>query len=150
MYLTSDPSGNRFKVFHLDKTFKTPGRYGKIYDFNSKKVLAYDHFKQVCEAYEIEDINTAPFLQRRGQGFKYFQAQEQAWADPAFGKTQYLGQVKVMFDKNDYYPEPDIYHLFMNNIQFFDAELDFEQSNRDARTLYFLSEKDNWRPDHVI
>ena len=138
VYLVSDPSGNRFKTFQIDKTFKVPGRYGKIYDFNAAKVLVYSKFQNICDAYELEDINTAPFLLRNGYGFKFFTAMEQVWADPSFGKTQYLGQVRIKFGNHDGKADPEVYHLFVNNIQFFDAEMDFEKSSRSVRTLYFV------------
>ena len=35
----------------------------------------------------------------------------------------------------------DVFHLFANNIQFFDVEMDFEKSSRAVRTLYFLKEE---------
>lgn len=43
-----------------------------------------------------------------------------------------------------------MYHLFANNIQFFDAEMDFEKSSRAVRTLYFLKEENQWKPMHVV
>jgi len=51
---------------------------------------------------------------------------EKAWADPEFGITQYLGKVRIQFDKNSNQPNFDTFDLFVNKIQFFDAELDFD------------------------
>ena len=44
----------------------------------------------------------------------------------------------------------DVFHLFANNIQFFDVEMDFEKSSRAVRTLYFLKEEHQWKPAHVV
>lgn len=74
----------------------------------------------------MEDYNTAPFLLNKGMGFQYFQSMEKAWADPEFGITQYLGKVRIQFDKNSNQPNFDTFDLFVNKIQFFDAELDFD------------------------
>ena len=77
---------------------------------------------------------------------------EKAWADPTFEKTQYLGKVKIQNSKNSEIPENLIeeYDLFINDVQFFDVEMNFENSNRGAKTLYFLKRNFNWMPFYIF
>ena len=63
IYITSDPFNQRYKVFKQDKTFRVPGKHGKIYDFKSGNLMVFNRPKRICTNYKIDDINTAPFLQ---------------------------------------------------------------------------------------
>lgn len=76
---------------------------------------------------------------------------QKAWADHTFGKTQYLGPVLIAFGEKSNEPEnnKDVYHLFSNELQFFDIEMDFEKSTRGTRTLYFTKSNLNWIPSLV-
>lgn len=42
------------------------------------------------------------------------------------------------------------YDLFINDVQFFDVEMNFEYSNRGAKTLYFLKRNFNWMPFYIF
>ncbi len=42
------------------------------------------------------------------------------------------------------------YDLFINDVQFFDVEMNFENSNRGAKTLYFLKRNFNWMPFYIF
>ena len=42
LFLTWDPFGDRAKVFTKDLTFKVPGKIGKIYDFATGRILAFN------------------------------------------------------------------------------------------------------------
>ena len=139
LFLTWDPFGDRAKVFTKDLTFKVPGKIGKIYDFATGRILAFNKWQSICELYNMQDENTAPFLKWTGQDFQFFKSVEKAWSDASFEKTQFLGRVKIDNDG-------DIYELFANNLSFLDVEMNFESSMQGSRTLYFLKSSMNWIP----
>ena len=86
--MTYDPFNNRVKVFNKDFTFHVPQRLGYIYEFWNKRSLIYDAFKKVCQEIPLED--------EHGPGF--FKSMEAVWNEKE-GLTQYLGKIKVNFNK---------------------------------------------------
>lgn len=46
--------------------------------------------------------------------------------------------------------QDDVYHLFVNDINFFDIEMNFEKSTKGSRTLYFLKSNMHWIPAFVV
>ena len=86
-------------------------------------------------------MNQAPYLVKKGKGFQFFEELEKVWTSHENNLVKYLGRVLINGEGNEF-------HLFLTDLSYFGAELDFDSKKRSHRTLMLLDEE--WRPIYVV
>ena len=56
---------------------------------------------------------------KKGKGFKFFEELEKVWSSHEHNLVKYLGRVLINGEGNEF-------HLFLTDLSYFTAELDFE------------------------